>query len=55
MPKSANTRCVSVDGDADRVVYSYIDADGQFHLMDGDKIATLIAGYFKHLLTEASK
>ena len=53
VPQAPNTRCVSVDGDADRVVYSYLDNDGQFHLVDGDKIATLIAGHFKRLLTEA--
>lgn len=39
-----NARCVSVDGDADRVVYYYTDEDGVFHLLDGDRIATLIAG-----------
>lgn len=40
-PKSANTRCVSVDGDADRIVYYYVDANDKFHLLDGDRIATL--------------
>ncbi|KAH8406172.1 hypothetical protein KR215_006048 [Drosophila sulfurigaster] len=39
------TRCVSVDGDADRVVYFYTDDEGQFHLLDGDRIATLVADY----------
>ncbi len=34
-------RCVSVDGDADRVIYFFIDAGGCFHMLDGDKIATL--------------
>ncbi|EDS35802.1 phosphoglucomutase [Culex quinquefasciatus] len=45
-----NARCVSVDGDADRVVYYYTDEDGVFHLLDGDRIATLIAGYLKELV-----
>ena len=40
----ANTRCVSVDGDADRIVYFFTDENNCFHLMDGDRIATLIAG-----------
>lgn len=39
-----NTRCVSVDGDADRIVYFFTDENNCFHLLDGDRIATLIAG-----------
>lgn len=39
-----NARCVSVDGDADRIVYYFTDEAGVFHLLDGDRIATLIAG-----------
>lgn len=45
-----NTRCVSVDGDADRVVYFFTDEDGQFNLLDGDRIATLVADYLMNLL-----
>ncbi|CAG0889483.1 unnamed protein product, partial [Darwinula stevensoni] len=45
-------RCVSIDGDADRVVYFYHDNDGKFHLLDGDKIATLIAAYLKELIND---
>ncbi|XP_062542981.1 phosphoacetylglucosamine mutase [Armigeres subalbatus] len=51
MPDLApNSRCVSVDGDADRVVYYFTDEGGVFHLLDGDRIATLIAGYLKDLV-----
>ncbi|XP_037606509.1 phosphoacetylglucosamine mutase isoform X2 [Sebastes umbrosus] len=46
-------RCCSYDGDADRIVYYYADAGGKFHLLDGDKIATLISTYLKELLTQA--
>ncbi|XP_062860617.1 phosphoacetylglucosamine mutase [Trichomycterus rosablanca] len=46
-------RCCSFDGDADRVVYYYSDSAGCFHLLDGDKIATLISTYLKDLLTQA--
>lgn len=46
-------RCVSIDGDADRVVYFYIDENNKFHLLDGDRIATLVATYLLELL-EAS-
>ncbi|XP_054006175.1 phosphoacetylglucosamine mutase [Hylaeus anthracinus] len=48
-----NIRCVSIDGDADRVIYFYQDENSKFHLLDGDRIATLIAGYFKELLEES--
>ena len=34
-------RCVSVDGDADRVMYFYNDENGKFNMLDGDKIGTL--------------
>ncbi|XP_056150763.1 phosphoacetylglucosamine mutase [Lampris incognitus] len=46
-------RCCSFDGDADRIVYYYSDTEGRFHLLDGDKIATLISTFLKELLTQA--
>ncbi|GLV34248.1 nesthocker [Carabus blaptoides fortunei] len=52
IPSEPNVRCVSVDGDADRVMYYYTDDDGKFHLLDGDKIAILVAGYLKELLQD---
>lgn len=47
-----NERCCSFDGDADRILYYYHDTDGHFHLIDGDKIATLISSFLKELLLE---
>ncbi|XP_023217197.1 phosphoacetylglucosamine mutase-like [Centruroides sculpturatus] len=41
---------LSYDGDADRIVYYYLDSKNTFHLLDGDKIAVLVATYLKHLL-----
>jgi len=47
-------RCVSVDGDADRVVYFFKDrSTSKFVLLDGDKIATLVAGFLKELCIES--
>ncbi|KAJ7382436.1 Phosphoglucomutase-3 [Desmophyllum pertusum] len=43
-------RCVTFDGDADRVLYFYIDQENKFHLLDGDRIATLIVGYLREKL-----
>ncbi|XP_034018411.1 phosphoacetylglucosamine mutase [Thalassophryne amazonica] len=51
---TAGERCCSFDGDADRIVYYYTDSEGHFHLLDGDKIATLITTFLKELLTQAS-
>ncbi|XP_076016343.1 phosphoacetylglucosamine mutase [Genypterus blacodes] len=50
---AAGERCCSFDGDADRIVYYYTDSEGKFHLLDGDKIATLISTFLKELLTQA--
>lgn len=47
-------RVCSFDGDADRIVYFYTDSEGNFHLLDGDKIATLISTFLKQQLTEVS-
>ncbi|KAM4694510.1 phosphoacetylglucosamine mutase [Discoglossus pictus] len=47
-------RCCSYDGDADRIVYYYNDRTGHFHLLDGDKIATLISTFIKELLVKAN-
>ena len=41
LPGTKLRRCVSFDGDADRVVYYYTDDKDIFHLLDGDRIATL--------------
>jgi len=35
------SKYVSVDGDADRIVYSFVDENNKFYLLDGDRIATL--------------
>lgn len=47
-----NERCCSFDGDADRILYYYHDTNGHFHLIDGDKMATLISSFLKELLLE---
>lgn len=45
-------RYVSVDGDADRIVY-YFSQQGTFRLLDGDRIALLLVHYLAKLLKEA--
>ncbi|GAA5988787.1 hypothetical protein JCM10908_006171 [Rhodotorula pacifica] len=46
-------RYASFDGDADRIVFYYADGEGTFHLLDGDKIATLAAGFIMDLVKDA--
>ena len=47
-------RCVSLDGDADRLVYfDFSVTTKSFRLFDGDKIAILFAIFTKKLLTDA--
>lgn len=41
VPLRAHARVASVDGDADRLVYYFVDDNNAFHLLDGDRIATL--------------
>ncbi|KAL8828119.1 MAG: hypothetical protein Q9170_006738 [Blastenia crenularia] len=47
------TRCASLDGDADRIVYYFNDSDGAFRLLDGDRIATLAASFIGDLARSA--
>lgn len=46
-------RACSLDGDADRLIYYYLDERGQFHMLDGDKIATLVAAFIVDLVKAA--
>ncbi|CAF0741480.1 unnamed protein product [Brachionus calyciflorus] len=43
----------SLDGDADRIVYYYLDNEKKFYLLDGDKISTIIATHLRELLVGA--
>ena len=46
-------RWCSLDGDADRLMYYYVDNDGFVRLLDGDKIASLSAMYIMDLVKAA--
>lgn len=48
-----NRRYCSFDGDADRIIFYYSDDEGVFHLLDGDKIAGLVASFIIELVQEA--
>ena len=46
-------RCCSLDGDADRLMYYFIDDSDAFHLLDGDRISTLAALFLGDLAVKA--
>ncbi|KAJ6621696.1 phosphoacetylglucosamine mutase [Mycena sp. CBHHK59/15] len=46
-------RGCSLDGDADRLMYFYLDERSQFHMLDGDKIAALVAAFVIELVKMA--
>lgn len=46
-------RGCSLDGDADRLMYFYLDDRSQFHMLDGDKIAALVAAFIVDLVKAA--
>jgi phosphoacetylglucosamine mutase len=46
-------RWCSLDGDADRLMYYYLDTDGVVRLLDGDKIASLSAMFIMDLVKAA--
>jgi len=46
-------RACSLDGDADRLIYYYLDERGTFRLLDGDKIAALVAAFIVDLMKSA--
>jgi phosphoacetylglucosamine mutase len=56
LPPSLNGRLkpgqrgCSLDGDADRLIYFYLDERGVFHMLDGDKIAALVAAFIVELV-----
>ena len=47
-------RACSLDGDADRLMYYYLDEHSHFHMLDGDKIAALVAAFIVDLVKLAN-
>lgn len=42
--------CASMDGDADRLICYYLDNEGVFNMLDGDKMSSLIAWFLQKIL-----
>ncbi|KRY55926.1 Phosphoacetylglucosamine mutase [Trichinella britovi] len=47
-------RWASFDGDADRIVYFYLDSKRVFHILDGDKIAVLMVSFVLDLIQKGN-
>lgn len=52
--EKSNSLYVSLDGDADRVVFYYKEKNETFHLLNGDKISALIAKYVSIVMKDVS-
>lgn len=46
-------RCCSLDGDADRLIYYWVDPEGGFVMLDGDRISSLAASFIGDLVESA--
>lgn len=46
-------RCCSFDGDADRLIYYWVDPDSGFFMFDGDRISSLCALFLADLVRSA--
>ncbi|KAL1451329.1 hypothetical protein WDU94_005717 [Cyamophila willieti] len=54
MLRSSHSKYLSVDGDADRIIYWYPNSDNSVNLLDGDRIAVLLAMYINELLVKCN-
>ncbi|KXX81895.1 Phosphoacetylglucosamine mutase [Madurella mycetomatis] len=46
-------RCCSLDGDADRLIYYWVDPESGFVMLDGDRISSLAASFIGDLVESA--
>lgn len=49
------SRCASLDGDADRIVYFYPTENGNVELLDGDHIAAIFTKFIMEQINEAQQ
>ncbi|CAF4198433.1 unnamed protein product [Rotaria sp. Silwood2] len=53
LPLKNYPKCCSIDGDADRLIYFFLDKNNQFRLLDGDRFSVLFASFLSLKLQEA--
>ncbi len=53
LPLTKFSKYCSIDGDADRLIYFFIDENNQFRILDGDRFSVLYASFLSIKLQEA--
>ncbi|CAF0876381.1 unnamed protein product [Rotaria sordida] len=53
LPLTNYPKYCSIDGDADRLIYYFIDENQRFHMLDGDRFSVLFASFISNKLKEA--
>ena len=53
LPLTTYTKYCSIDGDADRLIYFFIDKTNQFRILDGDRFSVLFASFLSIKLKDA--
>ena len=53
LPLAEYPKYCSIDGDADRLLYFFLDKDRRFHMLDGDRFSVLYAFFLAKKLHEA--
>ena len=53
MPLTKFSKYCSIDGDADRLIYFFIDHRNQFRILDGDRFSVLYATFLSIKLQDA--
>ena len=53
VPLTGFSKYCSIDGDADRLIYFFIDQNNQFRILDGDRFSVLYASFLSIKLREA--
>ncbi|EPY49676.1 N-acetylglucosamine-phosphate mutase [Schizosaccharomyces cryophilus OY26] len=48
-----NQLYASIDGDADRIIFYFVDKNKKFHLLDGDRISILLVSFLKILVQKS--
>lgn len=53
LPLAKFSKYCSIDGDADRLIYFFIDKHNQFRILDGDRFSVLYASFLSIKLQDA--
>ena len=54
LPLTQYPKYCSIDGDADRLLYFFLDKDHRFHMLDGDRFSVLFTYFIAMKLKQAN-